>query len=85
MDPLIPKNTSYLPETGKGSDGNLRQDLLFPALPIYRETYKEGGHVDDERGVEAYKTRFVMQNEEMERSGQVKRYAASLTESHEKE
>ena len=77
MDPLIPKNTSYLPETGKGSDGNLRQ--------VYRETYKEGGHVDDERGVEAYKTRFVMQNEEMERSGQVKRYAASPTESHEKE
>lgn len=48
MDPSIPKNTSYLPETGKGSDGNLRQDLLFPALPIYRETYKEGGHADGE-------------------------------------
>lgn len=48
MDPSIPKNTSYLPETGKGSDGNLRQDLLFPALPIYRETYKEGGHAEGE-------------------------------------
>lgn len=41
MDPSIPKNTSHLPDTAKGSDGNLRQDLLFPAQRIYREAYKE--------------------------------------------
>lgn len=47
MDPSIPKNTSHLPDTAKGSDGNLRQDLLFPAQRIYREAYKEGTEVVD--------------------------------------
>lgn len=81
MDPSIPKNTSYLPETGKGSDGNLRQDLLFPALPIYRETYKEGGHAEGEWGVEAYKMMYTIQGEG---KGQVKRYAEDREEAYDR-
>ena len=42
MDASIPKNPSHLPEHARGSDGNLRQDLLVPANIVHRESYKEG-------------------------------------------
>lgn len=41
MNSAIPKSVSHLPEHVKGSDGNLRQDLLIPAPKCYRESYKE--------------------------------------------
>ena len=42
MSSTIPKTISCLPDHVKGSDGNLRQDLLIPAPKCFRESYKEG-------------------------------------------
>lgn len=56
MNSAIPKSTSHLPEHAKGSDGNLRQDLLIPAPKCYRESYKEGWIHRNGLLVDSYKT-----------------------------
>ena len=42
MNTAIPKSLSHLPDYVKGSNGNIRQDLLIPADKRFRESYKEG-------------------------------------------
>lgn len=57
MNTAIPKSLSHLPEHVKGSDGNLRQDLLIPAPKCYRESYKESiSELYSIIFVDAYKT-----------------------------
>ena len=55
MDPSIKKNPSRLPPHAKGSDGNLRQDLLVPANILFRESYKEGRGERTDSGLASYK------------------------------